>query len=284
LADTKRFLAESKLRGNAWREQLRQTLGVQDIEVFGVDPRTHVGRVLVEADYRMKLVGMGLEPSIPEVASYLDRVELNPDGSAPPLDVARWWFTLNYDDVVADDQRQTFEFTGSGVKVLSETEFINEQGKRLHTGQSHGPTRDFARDFTRHFDLMADHYPVYRQLKNVFDLAIVSALIRHQGLADQAHWHLTFFGETPAYRELTFRPRVSDVPRTVESVMNHRVLTSRKNSTTLRHTIVGVSGGVSFDAMEVASHDKIKIDPSGELDRQSQSAAPQSDASHWWWD
>ena len=36
-------------------------LGRQDITMYGIDPRTHAGRVLVEADYRMKLVGIGLE-------------------------------------------------------------------------------------------------------------------------------------------------------------------------------------------------------------------------------
>ena len=133
LAETKRVLETSNKRGRAWRELLQKTLGRQDVSVFGVDPQTHAGRVLVEADYRMKLVGMGLEPTIPEIPSYLSRVTLQPDGTLPPLDVVRWWFTLNYDDVTADENRETFSFAGKGVKVLSENEMIDDLGRRIHT-------------------------------------------------------------------------------------------------------------------------------------------------------
>ena len=39
---------------------MRDCLGRQDIEVYGIDPRCRVAHVLVEADYHMKLIGMGL--------------------------------------------------------------------------------------------------------------------------------------------------------------------------------------------------------------------------------
>jgi len=44
-----------------WLAEFRGAMGRQDIEVYGIDRRTHAGRVLIEADYRMKLVGIGLE-------------------------------------------------------------------------------------------------------------------------------------------------------------------------------------------------------------------------------
>ena len=50
-------------------------VGKQDIEVYGFDPRTRAARILVEADYRMKLVGMGLEPGVPGVVSYLNLIK-----------------------------------------------------------------------------------------------------------------------------------------------------------------------------------------------------------------
>ena len=64
--------------------------GKQDIEVYGLDPRTRAARILVEADYRMKLVGMGLEDGVPGVVSYLNLIK----GPPPPMGVLRWWFTL----------------------------------------------------------------------------------------------------------------------------------------------------------------------------------------------
>ena len=60
---------------------------------------TRVAQVLVEADYRMKLVGIGLEEGVLGVPSYLDM--LKSTTAAPPLNVLRWWFTMNYKAVAA---------------------------------------------------------------------------------------------------------------------------------------------------------------------------------------
>ena len=68
LAATQEFIAQSNRtplkpgaeRSEAWLKQLRAHLGRQTVTVNGIDPRTHVGRVIVEADYRMKLVGTRL--------------------------------------------------------------------------------------------------------------------------------------------------------------------------------------------------------------------------------
>ena len=40
---------------------LRTSLGMQNIRIGGVDPRTHFAQVMLECDYRMKLIGIGLE-------------------------------------------------------------------------------------------------------------------------------------------------------------------------------------------------------------------------------
>lgn len=285
LVSTKQFLASTDLKGKRWAEGIREALGQQDIEVTGISPDTHAARVLVESDYRMKLLGMGLEPSIPAVPSYLDRIQLNPDGVLPPMDVVRWWFTLNYDDIMADQDQRTFTFHGSGVKVLSENEFINEQGDRIHTGQSDGPTAGFARDFTQHFDALADKYPVYRQLKNVFDLALVANLIREQDLAGQTQWHRTFFGasDDQTAGQLTYQVKRGPNATQVDSVLNDRILKVRKNRSTIKHHIVGVSGGIAYNAQEIIGTG-IKPDAEGKLTKAAEDARPEADESAWWWD
>ena len=296
LAATKAFLATSKLKGKAWRTELRNVLGQQDIEVYGISPTTHAAYVLVEADYRMKLIGMGLEPSIDAVPSYLQRVQLDADGNAPPLDVARWWFTLNYDQVRQDESSHLFTFSGAGVKVLSETEFIDAQGKRIHSGDSVGPTKTFAEDFTTHFEKLADKYPIYQELKNVFDLAMAANLIHHHGLAQQAMWKSAFFNpadrakakdgttfvSTNARSVLRYPFAKAGTPRQVDTVMNDRVIRERVKSKIRRHTIVGVSGGVSADFNRVL-RERPAV-PRGEDRQASLPASPNLDPSTWWWD
>ena len=74
-------------------------MGRQTITVNGIDPRTRAARVLVEADYRMKLIGMGLEDGTIDVPSYLNLINVSPGQAPPPLDVLRWWFAMKYDAV-----------------------------------------------------------------------------------------------------------------------------------------------------------------------------------------
>ena len=89
---------------------------------------------MVEADYRMKLVGMGLEEGVLGVKSYLDSINLGPNESPPPMNMLRWWFAVNYDAIKATEAHDAFEIKGQGVKVLSENEMLKERGQRVHTG------------------------------------------------------------------------------------------------------------------------------------------------------
>ena len=228
--------------------------------------------------------------------SYLQRVQLDAAGNPPPLDVARWWFTLNYQQVHQNESSNVFTFAGPGVKVLSETEFIDAQGKRIHTGGSVGPTKTFAEDFTTHFEKLADKYPIYQQLKNVFDLAMAANLIHHHGLAQQAAWKTMFFAprqaseandgamfvSTAAQSILRYPFAKANTPRQVDTVMNDRVIRQRVKSKTRKHTIVGVSGGVSADFNELLG--KGLVDAPGKDKNLSLPASPDLAPSTWWWD
>ena len=276
LAAAKAYLAETTQaplkagQAPSWVQQLREHLGQQDIEVAGIEPRTRVARVIVEADYRMKLVGMGLEDSVLGVTSYLDSVPL---GEAGPMSVLRWWFTLNYDAIQATPARDAFELRGQGVKVLSENEMLSELGERIHTGQSDDLNVQFAHDFTKHFDALAAKYPIYADLQNVFDLSLVAGLIVAQDLAGQVDWHRLHFGQPDRYHV-----SLGTAPTSVQTVANYRA--SRTGA-----IVAGVSGGVSVNTSPLVSRAAIQIDDYGVLEAQQVGARPQSlppDA--WWWD
>jgi len=277
LAKIQQFVEESNKRSlrpgerKAWLEDLRAHLGRQDIEVYGLDPRTRAARVMVEADYRMKLVGMGLEPGVPGVSSYLDAMTLAPGEPPPPVGVLRWWFTLDYDVVQASIDRQAFAIRGQGVKVLSENERLTAEGKRIHTGQSEDLNRQFARSFTKHFEALARKYPIYAELRNLAELALVGALLREEDLAGKVGWHLTCFGDPEAY-PVQFAP----APKTVDSVVNHRVF----HRTTV---VAGVSGGVAFDPAPLVARYAMAPDDRL-LATQRTAAAKPLPRDAWWWD
>ncbi len=274
VADRTRDTPLKPSQRGAWLQELRDAMGLQDIVIRGLDERTRVARVIVAADYHMKLIGMGLEPGIAEVPGYLDLVRVKPGETPPALDVLRWWFTMNYEAVATSTNRDAFEIRGQGVQVLSENEFLTQLGKRVHTGASSLTNQQFAGNFTAHFAALAQKYPVYADLQNIFDLALVSALIQQEGLAERVGWHLTCFDDPQQYAVA-----LDPAPRQVETVINHRKIGGR-------HLVVGVSGGVRGEAWRQVSADKLRTDKQGTLaaQRASFGAPANLPLERWWWD
>ncbi len=256
-----------------WLRGLRDRLGRQDISVFGIDPRTRAARTLVEADYHMKLIGMGLEDGTPGVTSYLDSIQVAEGDKPPALDVLRWWFTLNFDHVKTTKARDAFQLQGPGVKVLCENEMLTERGERVHTGASDELNQQFANSFTAHFDALATKYPVYAELRNIFSIALVAAVIRSEDMAGRIDWKANHWRHAERCQV-----ELGVAPRQVETVINHRVI-NRK------HIVVGVSGGVAVDANHFVSTRNFKVDNYGLMQASRTSSEPQlppRDA--WWWD
>lgn len=256
-----------------WLGEFKDAVGRQDIDIYGIDPRTRTARVIVEADYRMKLVGLGLEEGTLGVESYLDSIEVAKDGKAPPMSVLRWWFTLNYAALSATDGRDAFELKGPGVKVQSENELLNERGERVHTGKSDELNLQFADSFTKHFEQLSAKYPVYADLRNIFDLSLVAAVIHSHDLPAQTNWHMTHFGADGAYE-----PELGVAPVEVESVMNHKLVGGK-------HVIAAVSGGVTVDPRQLATRQAVKTDNYGLLKTERSGSAPKNlPRGAWWWD
>jgi hypothetical protein len=277
LAKTQAFLVASSKHPlepshrKQWLEDLRDSVGRQDIEIFGVDPASRVASVLVEADYHMKLIGMGLADGVDGVDSYLKSIRLRPGESPPAMSVLRWWFALKYDAIARSEARDAFELVGQGVRVLSENELLAEQGQRVHTGASDPLNRQFAESFTSHFAELAAKYPVYGELRNIFDLAMAVALIQTEGLAEHVGWKPTLLASGEKLR----LPQ-GNTPREVETVVNHRVINQRL-------VIAGVSGGVMVAPGDVL-RDVRANDSSGKTVERGASLPKDIAAGAWWWD
>jgi hypothetical protein len=268
-ASSKKPLKEGT-RGK-WLAELRSQLGRQNVEVFGIDPHSRVASAIVEADYRMKLVGIGLEEGTADVPSYLDMLKSSA-GKTKPLDVLRWWFTINYDALATDADRDVFEIRGQGVKVLSENELLTATGGQVHTGESDPLNDRFAHNFTKHFEALAKKYPVYADLQNIFDLALTASLIRAEGLADRVGWHMLVFGDPKAYATAQCA-----APRQVDTVLNHRVV-NRVN------ILAAISGGVTVNCRSLVKADAIDTDGQGRLDSEQKRSTPVKVPAAWWWD
>jgi hypothetical protein len=277
LAQTQAFLASSSKKPlepgqrKQWLSDLRDTVGRQDIEIFGIDPASRVARVLVEADYHMKLVGMGLAEGVDGVESYLNSIHLRPGEVPPAMSVLRWWFTLNYKTIARSPTSDAFELVGQGVRVLSENELLADQGQRVHTGASDPLNRQFAESFTTHFAELSKKYPVYCELRNIFDLATAVAMIQTEGLAEKVGWKPTLLASGAK-----LRLPGGVVPREVETVINHRVINQRT-------ILAGVSGGVMVAPSDVLQN--VRANESAGTTIERAAPAPKGLAAEaWWWD
>ncbi len=219
----------------------------------------------------MKLIGMGIVDGIDGIPSYLETVQILADGSPPPMSILRWWFSMQYEPVGVTPARDFYSLRGQGVQVLSENEILAAQGKRIHTRPSDELNKQFADSFTAHFEEIAKRYPIYEELRNLFDIALILSLVEQEGLREQVGWHGTWFAD----RNALGLPRM-DIPTTVETVVNHRIL-NRK------YLVAGISGGVWIDGLH-HSQQLEKIENTKNT-VQPQITVPTQNAEQelWWW-
>ena len=276
LARTRQFLSRPQRplkphQTPRWIEQVRNHLGLQNVEVYGVDPHSHAARVLVEADYHMKLIGMGLEPGVPGLTNYLDSIELR---NAPPtMDVLRWWFTLRENSITRNREGNAFALSPWNARLQSENELISVRGDRIQTGKSSELNQAFADRFTTHYAALANKYPLYAELDNLFQLALVTALVQKHQLDAMVGWDPEWLLDATEYQ-----PQQGEVPREVPSVVNHRVI-NRK------HIVAGVSGGISVNSYAVLGSTRILSDArSLESDKDVSRPTDNRHATRWWWD
>lgn len=277
----KTFMAQSgsrPLSGPAavrrWAGNLQEQLGRQDIVYKGIDPESRVARIIVEADYRMKLIGIGKyeftgTSRIPSIFDLMTREEQ----TASKHDALRWWLTMKYDAVLHTPDQTGYEFVGSSVLCRSEDQFINDQAQQVQTGKSTGSNRLFAETFTSKYDTLAKQDLVFADLKNVFDLSLVASILRQENAAGQADWDFGAFATDGPY--MTVR---HEAATEVDSVVNHRTYRGKD-------IVVQVAGGVRVDLAAVLDNDKIRREGK-RLEASIAKAERSTDLPNrrWWWD
>ena len=269
-SQSKGSISSTSVRG--WVNQLQQKLGRQDIEVWGVPGDSRVARVIVEADYRMKLIGINKLDAGKEIPSYFDLLPVAQQKNIQTMDALRWWLTMKYDGLSHSADKSAFEIHGSSVLCQSENQLLTADGKHVPTGQSEATNRLFAQNFTANYDKLAARDLVFADTQNVFDLALVSALIQHENLDDKAKWDMGSFAPHGAYTPARYA-----VPKEVDSVVNHRVYNGKD-------IVVQAAGGVKGDVMSVVKNKELNTE-SPRLGNVAQSAkASELPAGRWWWD
>lgn len=247
---------------------LQQSLGAQRVTVEGVSPQTHFAQVLVEADYRMKLIGIGLEAPPVKMNTYIKK--------ARPQDVSRnamqrWYFVPDYEAIRVSTDENVMELTGAGVKLVGQKEMVDGGGARSRAKHIDRASTAFTTSFTEKFDEIARRSPVFGQLRNLVDLAITAAFIQDKDYYDKAGWSMSVFQDEAQFPIEVFHP-----PLQVESAVNvvwkgHTLMTP-------------IGGGVSIQPSQALTSENITRDEDGDLEEERAALKIELDAGQWWWD
>ncbi len=273
------FVAESQSRGSlspnavrGWANKVGQILGNQDISVDGIPADSRVARVMVEADYRMKLIGIGKLNAGQEIPSYFQLLAKDPTVASGNLDALRWWMALQCESVVHSADFTAFEIRGSGVKCLSENEFLTANGERVPSGKAESINRQFAKNFTENYNKLAKQDQVFAELQGIFDLALVAAMIQNHNLDQQANWDRGVFAANGEYRPASFA-----TPKETQSVVNHRVYNGKD-------IVLQVAGGVRADALAVLNNETVATESAEVKVTANKAKATNLPENRWWWD
>lgn len=248
---------------------LRTSMGMQNIRVGGVAANTHFAQVMIEADYRMKLIGIGIEKPPVRMASYVDRA--NP-AQVSRNALQRWYFVPDYQCVRITGDDLGMELVGNGVKLVAEDQMVSQDGSRKATGRSNRASQIFTSGFTQKYAEIAARVPVYAQLRNVVDLAVAAAFIRDRDYYGKADWRMEVFGSEQAYPVETYNTPVQ-VETVVTSIWRgNRLMTP-------------VGGGVTMQPTVALESSNLLQDEDGKLGEARESVSVKDlPADKWWWD
>lgn len=244
---------------------IEQALGPQNITVTGVPTSSHFAHVLVAADYRMKRIGMGLDPSpLRKLSSYMELIK---SARSVKNAIPRWWLACNYESMARSDDGLAWEIRGSGVKCMTENAFFQSDGTIRKGGTADPAGNQWAQRMTATYDELAEKEPVFTKLRHSMDFCVLAALIREKRLHEKSQCDLSLLLNNDG-RLSTY---VGPAPRTVPSQAS---VVKRG-----RDYIISASGGIEIDALTVIDNSEI----SDTIRSIHESVNDDTSKVSWWW-
>lgn len=245
--------------------RMEKALGPQKISFHVVPPTSRFAHVMLAADYRMKRIGMAFDAApVRGLPSYLTMIK----GTAATANVnmlPRWWLTTNYQPLLTDNDGLAWQLRGPGVKAMSEEDFLDAGGQVKHTGKASPAAQRWAELMTKKYDELSLREPVFGELRNCMDLAVIAALIFKENLAAKASLDLGPFLDAEAYPTEAF-----NVPKQVETKVSYVKATNC--------TIISASGGVELNTWGEAG----RAETTSDLEP-IRSQVAEGRGKGWWW-
>ncbi len=241
-------------------QDLERILGPQQITITGVPSESHFARVLVTSDYRLKRLGLALDPSpVPNLPGFMEFMGPRVNSTLMP----RWWLAPAAGNLSRDPEGLIWELPEVRVQAFTENDYLNSRGEKVTGGVADPAAQKWANLVTERYGQLSRAEPVFAQLQNCMELAVVAALLAQERLAERVGLDLSPFLDTQLFTPVSFTP-----PSKVAS----QSFVVRKGDTSLV-----ACGGVEINPWKIVS----RVEQKDELSR-VRSVATISDANTWW--
>ena len=248
---------------------LRESLGPQTIRVDGIPANTHAAMVMVAADYRMKLIGIGVEESPVPIRTF---ISLADPAQSRNNALFRWYFVPDYQSVILTEDKTGMEMVGSGVKLVAEDEIVSATGQRsVKQGRGNKASQGFARSFTEMYPQLAQKSLVYGQLRNFVDMLIAAAYLGKYDIREQAEWKMEFLGD-----ESKFAVQTYNTPTHVAPVVGSAVKRGM--------FMAPIGGGVEIEADVALQPENVKTETKNAITNVKSGVKLDLKPGQWWWD
>ena len=166
-------------------EWVRVAQAPQQVVVFGVSRDTHFAQVMVEADYFLKDVVQG-RAKLPGIRSLFEvrweeALAALRDPTVPPRSegsISRFWF--NAGDLRIYRNESVVILDECPVVLKTEEEAALPDGTTRGLGRPEPLARQFAEEFTKNFEAIAEAKPIYRELQNLYHMVAIADLLYRQ--------------------------------------------------------------------------------------------------------
>ena len=246
---------------------LKTALGPQQVTVHGVSPSTHYAQVLVEADYRMKLIAIGLERPPVAMKSWVDMATA---GAVAANGLQRWYFVPDYQCLRIAEDDLAVELVGRGVKLCCADEVVLPDGRRLDATRAAGSAKQFADTFTRKYAELASRSPVFAQLRTLIDLAVAAAYLQEHDAYGKTGWAAAALRNEKACAIERLHPPTEVDPAVNVVWKGTRLLTP-------------IGGGVTVHPRMALDAPNLLMDEKGTVNA-ARDAAAKLPENRWWWD
>jgi hypothetical protein len=190
----------NKSRGERMKA-MKEALGPQTLRFFGAPPDTRFMYVTLAADYKLKRMCMGVEPTpVPGIGNAVDNSR--PAGN-------RFWFEVDYKPLLVSPEGDAYEIRGQRLCVKAGALVFEEKGATE-------TAKTYAKNFTAKFPQLATLVPAYAELQNVSDLALVATLIRRDNLDRKIGVDFSWWLANDNYKVIEL-----PTPKTAETLVNY---------------------------------------------------------------